>query len=249
MGNSSQLKTQSSQLQSSKTVLLVEDNEKLNEINRRALESKGYQVRTALTLAQAWASLAQTDPDVILLDVVLPDGDGFSFCEEVRDKTDAHIIFLTSRREHEDKLRGLSLGGDDYITKPFRLDELLLRVASAMRRRGKESQKRQSAIEAVPSTLTVGNLTLDFITGQATADDTDLPLTKMEFILLGVFSHNVGRVMSAEEIYEKAWKRPMHGDKGSLRKRISETRAKLKSGNCTHNINNVYGVGYCFERQ
>lgn len=107
-----------------KRVLLIEDNVKLNEINRRALESQGYSVTTALTLAAAREHLARFAPDVILLDVVLPDGSGYDFCREIRRSTDAHILFLTPRREHEEKLRGISLGGDDYITKPFRLDVL-----------------------------------------------------------------------------------------------------------------------------
>ncbi|MCL2018843.1 MAG: response regulator transcription factor [Oscillospiraceae bacterium] len=227
---------------SKQTVLLIEDNEKLNEINRRALVGKGYEVMTALSLAAARERLSQTEPDVILLDVVLPDGFGFDFCEEIRGKTDAHIIFLTSRRSHDDKLKGLSLGGDDYVTKPFKIDELILRVASAMRRRVNETRKRRSGTE-------FGNLTLDSLTGRAYIDSIDIMLTKTEFAMLNVFAQNEGKIISAELVYEKVWKQPLLGDTRSLRKRVSDMRGKLNSYNCTHNINNIYGVGYCFEKQ
>jgi DNA-binding response OmpR family regulator len=116
------------------TVLLVEDNPKLNEINRRALEKAGCAVLTALTLHEARAYMAQNAPDVILLDVMLPDGDGINFCGEIRDATDAHILFLTSKTEYENRVRGLETGGDDYITKPYKLEEMLARVNAALRR-------------------------------------------------------------------------------------------------------------------
>jgi DNA-binding response OmpR family regulator len=113
------------------TILLVEDNEKLNEGTKRMLEGEGYTVFCALTLEAAGAHIRQKEPDIILLDVGMPDGDGFSFCKEIREQTDAHIIFMTARREHSDVVHGLGLGGDDYIKKPFVLDELLGRVAAA----------------------------------------------------------------------------------------------------------------------
>ena len=107
------------------TILLVEDDADLNNANRRALELMRHTVHAALTLAQARAILDTTEPDVILLDVMLPDGDGFAFCREIRERTQAHILFLTAKAEHEDLLNGLAIGGDDYITKPFHVRELL----------------------------------------------------------------------------------------------------------------------------
>jgi DNA-binding response OmpR family regulator len=140
-----------------KTVLLVEDNEKLNAINRRALEGEGHRVLTALTLVQARERLAENDPEVILLDVLLPDGNGIDFCGEIRGDTDAHILFLTSRTEHEDRIRGLDTGGDDYITKPYKLEEMLSRVRSAMRRRDMPPAR----------VIARGPLTLDVIAAHA----------------------------------------------------------------------------------
>lgn len=119
-------------------VLLVEDNAELNANNTRALRLLDYQVHPALTLEQARAWLDGNEPDVILLDVMLPDGDGIDFCAEIRGAplhTAAHILFLTARTEPAERVRGLADGGDDYITKPFHPEELLARVEAAMRRR------------------------------------------------------------------------------------------------------------------
>ena len=120
------------------TILLVEDNAELNDNNARALRMLDYEVHSALTLAEARAWLGENEPDVILLDVMLPDGDGIDFCAEIRDaplRTEAHILFLTARTGHEERVRGLAEGGDDYISKPFHPGELLARVEAAMRRR------------------------------------------------------------------------------------------------------------------
>lgn len=120
------------------TVLLVEDNTELNANNARALNMRGYAVYPALTLAEARVWLGKNEADVVLLDVMLPDGDGIDFCAEIRGEplcTAAHILFLTAKTGHEDRLRGLADGGDDYITKPFHPEELLARVEAAMRRR------------------------------------------------------------------------------------------------------------------
>ena len=120
------------------TVLLVEDNAELNANNTRALKMLDYEVHPALTLAGARNWLGNNEADVILLDVMLPDGDGIDFCAEIRGlpiQTAAHILFLTAKTEHADRVRGLAGGGDDYITKPFHPEELLARVEAAMRRR------------------------------------------------------------------------------------------------------------------
>ncbi len=119
-------------------VLLVEDNAELNANNVRALHLLGYAVYPALTLAEARAWLGKSEPDIILLDVVLPDGDGIDFCAEIRGlpiQTEAHILFLSAKAEQADRLRGFANGGDDYIAKPFHPEELLARVEAATRRR------------------------------------------------------------------------------------------------------------------
>ena len=239
MENNSQLQNGSAQNSGEvlrKAVLLVEDNNKLNELNRRVLESEGYEVYSALTLAGAREHLDQVSPDVILLDIMMPDGDGMDFCAEIRDMTDAHIIFLTSRGEHKDKLRGLALGGDDYLTKPFMVDELTHRVAAAMRRRG----MAQSPVK----TVVKGNLTIDPVASQAFLDGEDLLLKPKEFSLLYLFVLNEGKLLSAGLVYEKVWKAPLNDNTGSLRVQISSLRKKLEGSG--YMITFKHGEGYCF---
>ncbi len=223
---------------SRQTVLLVEDNVELNEINKRALEGAGYMVLTALTLSKAREHLADNEPDIILLDVILPDGDGYNFCEEIRDTTDAHILFLTSCSEHADKIRGLSIGGDDYITKPFMLEELIQRVAAVMRRR----VMKNPAKEVV---LTLGNLTLDITSSRAFVNDKDILLTYKEFLLLLHFARNENKYFSAEHLYERLWKQTPNNDYNAVKIQVSKIRKKLEKSDYT--ISAVRGKGYQFQ--
>ena len=224
---------------SKQTILLVEDNERLNDGNRRMLESEGYEVLTALTLAEARERLAHS-PDVILLDIMLPDGNGTDFCAEIRAVSDAHVLFLTSRREHEEKLRSLRAGGDDYITKPFKMDELLERVASSIRRRGMSKARAQS--------ITKGSLTLDVIARRAYLSGEDLCLTPMEYGVLLLLAQNEGQAMSAEAVYEKVWGvPPVRADRNTVKKTVSCVRGKIEPSGYT--IHSIYGKGaYVLER-
>lgn len=222
----------------SRIVLLVEDNVRLNEINRRALEKQGLTVLTALTLAEARRHLATHTPEVILLDVLLPDGDGIDFCAEIRDITDAHILFLTSRIEHADKIRGLNTGGDDYITKPYRLEEMLSRVSVALRRRDIEKK----SIEKVA--ITCGPLLLDIIAFQAFCKGNDLLLTNKEFSVLLLFVQNKEKQLLTEWLYETVWRQPMIGNSQSIKTIVSRLRKKLEPYG--FQIDSVRGGAYRF---
>ena len=219
-----------------KTILLVEDNKDLSEINRRALVAEGYSVKTAFTLAQARNILQTVSPEVILLDVALPDGDGMDFCGEIRQSTDAHILFLTSRTEHEDKLKGLGVGGDDYITKPYKLDELLARVNAAMRRR---------EIGNAAKNLVKGALTLNLVASQAFVNGEDILLTPKEFSLLHLLAEHEGQSISSERLYEKVWNAPTGDDVRTVKFQIYNLRRKLENSGYT--IVSTRGEGYCFE--
>ena len=218
-------------------ILLVEDNADLNESNSRVLTRRGYEVQSALTLAEARLKLAEVEPDIILLDVELPDGNGMDFCEEIRDKTAAHILFLTSKIEHENMVLGLKFGGDDYITKPFHLDELLARIDAVMRRRMIDKKPVQ--------VITKGTLTLDIMATQAFIGGDDLALTPKEFSLLLLLVQNEGKVLSAEYVYETVWKAPLIGDKNSMQAIISKLRTKIDPTG--YYIDSVRGHGYVFK--
>ena len=236
--NNSPFSILNSQLQNRGTILLVEDNKKLNDANARALKLMGYDVHTALTLSEARDVFAQIIPDIILLDVMLPDGDGFSFCEEIRDKTQAHILFLTAKTEHEDMVKGLKTGGDDYITKPFHPEALMTKIDAAMRRRVTIGVPLLSIVKGV--------IKMDLASDQAFADGVDLGLSQKEFSLLCQLMQNEDRVLSPEYLYSKVWNQPMAGNAGAIRKIVSKLRKKLEGSGYT--ITPEYGKGYCFER-
>ena len=221
-------------------ILLVEDNADLNESNSRVLTRRGYEVQSALTLAEARLKLAEVEPDIILLDVELPDGNGMDFCEEIRDKTAAHILFLTSKIEHENMVLGLKFGGDDYITKPFHLDELLARIDAAMRRRMIDKKPVQ--------TITKGTLTLDIATNHAFLNGENLSLTPTEFSLLVLFVQNKGKTLDTAYLYEEVRKQPMNGDSNAIRQHISRLKKKLESAsNGEYTIFASRNEGYSLE--
>jgi len=219
------------------TILLVEDDKDLNDANSRALWLRGYDVRTAMTLAEARERLNEAEPDVILLDAMLPDGDGVSFCAEIRGATQAHILFLTAKSEHEDMVKGLATGGDDYITKPFHMDEMLARVEAAIRRR---------KIGVPLKTVVKGKLTFDLIASQAFVDGANLLLTHKEFHLLLLLAQNEDKAMSANYLYENAWGQPMEGDKNAVQVAISRLRGKIEPAG--YDIDTIRGKGYVFEK-
>lgn len=219
-------------------ILVVEDGKRLNLVNRYALESEGYAVQSAFTLAEAHSILKNVSPDVILLDVKLPDGSGFDLCREIRETTTAHIIFLTSVMESSGEMEGLIAGGDDYLRKPYRIELLRERVKSVLRRRDMESNK------ASPQTITKGSLTLDIVASQVFVNGVDLLLQPKEFALLLFLVQNEGKTMSAEYIYEKVWRQSMAGDKNAVQSAIYRLRKKIE--HTGYDISMTRRKGYTF---
>jgi len=219
-----------------KTVLLIEDNRQIMDANVRIFKLSGYTVREAETLAQARESLAQTLPDAIVLDIKLPDGNGLDFIPEIRRFTSAPLLLLTSMSERDERINGLRAGGDDYITKPYDIDELVARVDAFLRREA--MQKEKSNI------ISHGALTLDVVAHQAFLNGEDLGLSPKEFALLRYFLMNEGKTLGTEELYKKVWNQPINDDTRALRMRISALRSKLADSG--FEIEGVYGKGYCF---
>lgn len=170
-------------------ILLVEDNEQILKGNRRFLERQGYKTAAAPNLAEAHALIGTCRPDVIILDIMLPDGSGLDFMGRLRESkyADIPILLLTGLITKEDVVRGLMVGGDDYLTKPYDFPELLALVEALLRR-----------AERVPETVHKGRLSLDVTVGAAVCDGADLLLTQKEFALLLTFIRNEGRYMDTE---------------------------------------------------
>jgi len=218
-------------------ILIVEDDERLNNIHKYLLETEGYQVLTAHTLFEARALMASNVPDVILLDVTLPDGKSFDFCRDIRPNTNAHIIFLTAITDPHSEMEGLDAGGDDYLRKPYGIELLCKRVKIGLRNRRSPNESRE-LIER-------GILVLDPIAGRANIEGQDLELTNKEFAVLLYLVQNEGSVSDIEELYEKVWGKQHYSDKNTIQVVVSRVRKKIEPAG--YSIFLKRGKGYSFE--
>lgn len=175
-------------------------------------------------------------PDLIVLDIMLPDGSGLDFIAQLRRYSRVPVLLLTGLTTPEDVVRGLRLGGDDYLAKPYDFGVLLARVEALLRR-----------AEQIPEKLTRDRLSLDVAAGTAALDGADLLLTQKEFALLLLFAQNEGRFIRAEYLYEKVWNQPMAGDSQVFRKTLHNLRRKIEGGGWQ--VEWSRGEGYCFERE
>ena len=230
---------------SGKTVLVVEDEDNILEAVRYNLIKEGYDVVAAVD-GEAGLDLARTaNPDLVILDIMLPKLDGFQVCQLLRRETDTPIIMLTARGEETDRVVGLELGADDYVTKPFSMRELLARVKALLRRFDLTNQKRQA--EAL-SYVKTGNLALDLARHQATINDQPLNLKPREFALLVLLVSNNGRAFSRNQILEELWSHDYIGDVRTVDVHIRWLREKIEvDPSAPKRIITIRGKGYRFE--
>lgn len=219
--------------------LLVEDNSEYTLIGTRLLENEGYEVHVA-TDGENGVGLARVHrPEVVLLDVTLPGIDGFEVCRRIREFSDAYVIMVTGRTDEVDRIVGLTVGADDYVTKPFSARELAARIA-AMRRRPRSAP--------VNSLLEFDGLTIDDSAREVTLDGNPLDLTKIEFDLLSKLASEPRRVFARQQLLDAVWGGDWYGDDhvvdvhmGNLRKKLGESGSKPRF------IHTVRGVGFRFE--
>ncbi len=219
-------------------VLVVDDEPRYLKLVRYNLEAAGYEVLTVASGKEALSMVAGTNPDLIILDIRLPGIDGYEVCTRIREFSATPIITLTAKGEEPEKVQGLRLGADDYITKPFGAEELVARVESVLRR------SRTLEVEAPPF-LTIGELSIDFVQRKVTTRGQEVSLSPTEYRLLQYLAVNAGRVIVQEELLGKVWG-PEYGESyGGLRTYIRRLRQKIEDdpGNPTYVISKS-GVGY-----
>lgn len=198
-------------------ILMVEDEQRVSSLNREYLEGQGYAVSVAETINRARFLVEECTPDLILLDVMLPDGLGFDFCAELRQKTNAPIIFLTSMDGNDSVVKGLMQGGDDYISKPYDLSILGARIAAQLRRNGIEFAGR---IELPP-------MSIDVLSSLVILEGRQISLPPKELQLLCCLALSAGRRVSGEELYRRTWGTEEGNWKGIVPVNISRLRKHL----------------------
>lgn len=215
-------------------ILLVDDEESICNMVKLHFQTEGYLVYTAIDSDEAVKALSNK-PDLILLDINIPEVDGLEFCKKIRNYIDCPIIFLTSRITEQDKIVGLQAGGDDYITKPFSLAELTARVEAHLRR---ESRVRRSDIKMC------GELFIDYTGRCVYCNEQVIPFSKKEFDIIEFLSIHAGQVFDREKIYERIWGYDAEGSSDILKEHIRRIRLKLAQVTDMNYIETVWGCGY-----
>jgi two-component system response regulator RegX3 len=226
-----------------RTVLMVEDETSITEPLSEALEREGFATEVARTVQEALRVSERLRPDIVLLDVMLPDGSGYDVCRSLRERSAVPIIMLTARGEETDRIVGLELGADDYIVKPFSAREVAARVRAVLRRSG--DNRRDAAERDRP--IVAGQLTLDPGRRSATHDGQELELTRKEFELLELLLREAGSVVSRERLIDEVWDVNWFGSTKTLDVHVSSLRRKLGDNSAAPRyIHTVRGVGFRF---
>ena len=218
------------------TILLVEDNPHIMEINREALMLEDYTVLESDSGSACMEQLSQNDVDLIVLDIMLPDGDGLSLCRRVKEQYDIPILFLSALGENEQIIDGLRAGGDDYLPKPYDIGVLLARIEARLR-----SSKRSIRF------VSYGSLRLDTVSMIASSDKNNLLLTQKEFLLLLSLIKNADRLLSKEDIYREIWSTEPGNNLNAVYTTVSRLNKKLDDADTGLRVILHRGEGYALE--
>lgn len=223
-----------------KRILLVEDEKTLAKALKFSLEKEGFRVDVAYDGEEALQVFSRNEPDLIILDLMLPKIDGFEVCREIRRKSDLPVIMLTARDEDIDKILGLELGADDYMTKPFNTRELLARIRAILRRTGQGAAAGKKKI-------TLGDLEIDLIKQKVVIKGREVSLTSKQYALLSFLASNPGRVYSREQLLEEVWGHDYESDLRTVDVHIRHLREKIEERPADPRyILTVWGAGYKF---
>ncbi|HVM17916.1 MAG TPA: response regulator transcription factor [Gaiellaceae bacterium] len=220
-------------------MLLVEDEESITTPLREALAREGFDASVASTAADALALAQELDPDVVLLDVMLPDGSGLDVCRELRRTSRVPILMLTARGEEADRIVGLELGADDYVTKPFSAREVVARIRAVLRRTDGAAPAESG------DALDVGELRVDPASRTASLGGEPLELSRKEFDVLALLARDAGRVVTRQRLLEEVWETTWFGSTKTLDVHVSALRRKLGDDPAAPRyLHTVRGVGF-----
>ena len=223
------------------TILAADDDPQLLRLITRNLQLEGYDVLAASDGQQALELIENNAPDLVLLDVMMPRMDGFTVCYRVREFSSVPIIIITARGQDQDKVRGLDLGADDYLTKPFSVDELLARVRAVIRRSQFTAREFTQGLRATTAT---GNLVIDYSQHMVMLKDHEIALTPTEYRIIAYLAQNVGRVVTQDLLLEHVWGPEYLGESHMLQVNINRLRHKLEvDATQPHYILTKVGVG------
>ncbi len=223
----------------SKRILIVDDEPRYLRLLEANLKTEGYTVVTAADGLQAIDVFSSQPVDLILLDIMMPRLDGFGTCQRIREFSNVPIIMLTAKGEEQDRVKGLDLGADDYLVKPFSATELLARVRAVLRRAQLPSEQGQDRF------FTHENLKIDFARAEVWRDDQPVSLSATEYRLLLQFAHNIGKILTSEDLLTSVWGPEYKSDKEILWVSIARLRQKLEAD--AHNPRHIVtrsGLGY-----
>ncbi|MGH2496955.1 MAG: response regulator transcription factor [Ktedonobacteraceae bacterium] len=224
------------------TILTADDDPQLLRLMTRNLEFEGYEVVAATDGQRALAHIESQPFDLVLLDVMMPKMDGFTVCQRVREFSSVPIIIVTARGQDQDKVRGLDLGADDYLTKPFSVEELLARVRAVLRRSQIASKEGAQGLQAATTT---GELTIDYTQHLVTLAGKEVTLTPTEYAILAYLAQNMGRIVTQDLLLEHVWGAEYLGESHMLQVNINRLRRKLESDpSRPRYILTKVGVGY-----
>ncbi len=229
------------------TILTADDDLQLLRLVARNLQLEDYEVLTASDGKQALEQIESHMPDLVLLDVMMPRMDGFTVCQRVREFSAVPIIIVTARGQDQDKVRGLDLGADDYLTKPFSVEELLARVRAVLRR---TQFTPNGQTQSMNTTVTIGELTIDYGQHLVMMAGREVVLTPIEYRLLAYLAQNAGRVVTQDLLLEHVWGAEYGGESHILQVNINRLRRKLEQ-DLSHPryILTKVGIGYLLSTQ
>lgn len=220
-------------------IMVVDDDEKITSLLRRSLAFEGYEVTTASNGMEGLKLLLTADPDMLILDVMMPQVDGWEVCRRVREGgSTVPILMLTAKDDISDRVKGLDAGADDYLIKPFALEELLARVRALLRRKSDKMDESSS------NKIVFDDLALDLDSREAIRSGRRIELTAKEYDLLLLFMQNPRRVLTRDAIMEKIWGYDFSGESNVLEVYIAMLRQKLEEGGGKRIIQTVRGTGY-----